>query len=81
MFKVCIATLYPINIHSYWPDTGSPPINQMIRGGIKLWDPSYPENNADSVRATAVGRDVEWDAEQNVVLAGDPKIFRLLCNK
>jgi len=29
-----------------------------------------------SVRATAV----RWDAEQNAVLAGDPKVFRLLCN-
>jgi len=28
-----------------------------------------------TVRATAVGRDVEW----NAVLAGDPKLFRLLC--
>jgi len=28
------------------------------------------------VRATAVGR----DAERNTVLAGDPKVFRLLCN-
>jgi len=28
------------------------------------------------VRATAVGQ----DAERNVVLAGDPKMFRLLCN-
>jgi len=26
-----------------------------------------------SVRATAVGQDMERDAEQNVVLAGDPK--------
>ena len=29
-----------------------------------------------AVRATAVGR----DAERNAVLAGDPKVFRLLCN-
>ena len=29
-----------------------------------------------TVRATAVGR----DAEQNAVLAGDPKKIRLLCN-
>jgi len=28
------------------------------------------------VRATAVGRDTEW----NAVLAGDPKMIRLLCN-
>ena len=33
-----------------------------------------------SVRATAVGRDAERDAERNAVLAGDPKVFRLLCN-
>jgi len=32
------------------------------------------------VRATAVRQDAEWDAEQNAVLAGDPKIIRLLCN-
>jgi len=35
-----------------------------------------PAKNNSSVRATAVRRDVE----QNVVLAGDPKMFRLLCN-
>ena len=29
-----------------------------------------------TVRATAVGRDAEW----NAVLAGDLKVFRLLCN-
>jgi len=33
-----------------------------------------------AVRATAVGRDAERDAERNVVLAGDPKGIRLLCN-
>ena len=38
-----IATLQPINIRSYWPD--NPTINQMIEGGIRLWDLSYPENN------------------------------------
>jgi len=32
------------------------------------------------VRATAVRWDAEWDAEQNAVLAGDPKMFRLSCN-
>jgi len=30
--------------------------------------------------ATAIGQDMEWDAEQNAVLAGDLKMFRLLCN-
>jgi len=29
--------------------------------------------NKVSVRATAVGRGAEWDAEWNAVLAGDPK--------
>ena len=32
------------------------------------------------VRATAVGRDAEWNAERNAVLAGDPKWIILLCN-
>ena len=32
------------------------------------------------VRATAVGRDAELNAERDMVLAGDPKVFRLLCN-
>ena len=36
--------------------------------------------NGVSVRATAVGRDVERNAERNAVLAGDPKWIRLLCN-
>jgi len=33
-------------------------------------------NNKAAVRATVVG----WDVERNAVLAGDPKVFRLLCN-
>ena len=33
-----------------------------------------------AVRATAVGRDAEWNAEWDAVLAGDPKRIRLLCN-
>ena len=33
-----------------------------------------------TVRATAVGRDAERNAEWDAVLAGDPKMFRLLCN-
>jgi len=43
----------------------------MHRGapGFLVW-------NSVGVRATAVGR----DAERNVVLAGDPKKIRLLCN-
>ncbi len=32
------------------------------------------------VRATVVGQNMEQSAEQNAVLAGDPKIIRLLCN-
>ena len=35
-----------------------------------------PARYVCTVRATAVGRDVE----RNAVLAGDPKVFRLLCN-
>ena len=30
-------------------------------------------NYSDTVRATAVGRDAERNAERNAVLAGDPK--------
>jgi len=41
---------------------------------------TVPQNIAkekrDVVRATAV----RWDARQDAVLAGDPKVFRLLCN-
>ena len=37
-------------------------------------------NSEHTVRATAVGWDSEQDAERNAVLAGDPKVFRLLCN-
>ena len=33
-----------------------------------------------AVRATAVGRDAERNAERNAVLAGGPKGIRLLCN-
>ena len=33
-----------------------------------------------TVRATAVGRDTERNAERNAVLAGDPKWIKLLCN-
>jgi len=46
---------------------------------MALWDyHGYwkPVGKGVSVRATAV----RWDAEWNVVLAGDPKAFRLLCN-
>jgi len=34
-------------------------------GFLSMWE--------NSVRATAVGRDVERDVKQNAVLAGDPK--------
>ncbi len=33
-----------------------------------------------TVRATAVRWDVERSAERNAILAGDPKMIRLLCN-
>ncbi len=33
-----------------------------------------------TVRATAVRRDMEQSAERNAVLAGDPKLIRLLYN-
>ena len=34
----------------------------------------------NAIAATAVGRDAERNTERNVVLAGDPKRIRLLCN-
>jgi len=37
---------------------------------------SFEKQWTNTVRATAV----RWDAEQNTILAGDPKMFRLLCN-
>jgi len=60
----------------------------VFRGGGVQWEPeatygvccvsevSSLGGSFPTVRATAVRR----DAERNTVLAGDPKVFRLLCN-
>jgi len=33
-----------------------------------------------TIRATAIRQDTEQNVERDMVLAGDPKMFRLLCN-
>jgi len=47
---------------------------------MPVWQRGKGSVGMVSVRATAVGRDAERNAERNAVLAGDPKRIRLLCN-
>ena len=50
--------------------------SKLAYGVHNVFEGRLSRGSFPTVRATAVGQDVE----RNVVLAGDPKMFRLLCN-
>jgi len=50
--------------------------SKLAYGVRNVFEDQLSRGSFPTVRATAVRRDMEW----NTVLAGDLKVFRLLCN-
>ena len=67
-----VSTSVDFLFRQFLSSTTHPPLT--TRHEATLGDHNTPPTAEHaSVRATAVGRDAEQNAEQNVVLAGDPK--------
>ena len=54
--------------------------SKLAYGVCNIFEDRLSRGSFSTVRATAVGWDAERNAEQDTVLAGDLKVFRLLCN-